>query len=62
MTAPEIDLPTEVDLGRISEWTIYEDDHGSKANFKDDLTSDSTENARHENVLNDSSPITYCRY
>ncbi|KAE9366971.1 MFS multidrug transporter-like protein [Stipitochalara longipes BDJ] len=56
MAAPEIDL-AEDDLGRISEGTIFDD--GSKADLRDDLTSDSMEKDRQENVLDDSSPITY---
>jgi multidrug resistance protein len=58
MAAPEIDL-AEDDLGHISEGTIFDDDHESKANLRDDLTSDSTEENRLENVLDGSSPIIY---
>jgi hypothetical protein len=56
MATPEINL-AEDDLGRISEGTIFDDD--SKADFRDDLTSDSTEKNQQENVLDRSSPIIY---
>jgi hypothetical protein len=56
MASPEIDLADD-DLDRVLDGSIFDDE--SKANFRDDLTTGSTEKGQQENILDASSPIIY---